>query len=223
MSRRKQNRSRGLRGGQIRSESFRQHQIIQMPQNHVCLRCNTEQDGKIMFCWTSCNHWYCIQCTFQVINESLSILNVTPKCIAPECNQSLDILHAQSIPIAKRSSLLPKYKESRGNMHIVSNYHRVDSLVAGYIRMKSRWNHFPDDVVLMIFDYFNLVFYTKIGCQFCTTLRPILFTMTPRRQLRTKTWTSTGTLTFESEREKKAKGNRDSNPNPTTPTSAKLP
>jgi len=159
-----------LHFSKMQSGSFSQDLVEKKQRTSQCSRCKKVHSAMGMFYWSSCCHCYCVQCTLCIINDSLSLLNRTPKCIFSECNHSLDILHAQSIPMEARHCLLPKYQLIRSRMSDALQYNYLETLMAGYIRIESRSECFPVDVAMIIFDFCELLYYTKTQCHRCKSL-----------------------------------------------------
>eukprot|EP01084_Bolivina_argentea_P000994 1827_1 len=136
-----------------------------MNNTFVCVCCTSAKNNSDLFLWTKCNHKYCKMCATNVINFFLSILNCIPKCKYPECDQLLDITHGNAI----NSLLLSKYRINDNPKRFIHTQY----LLCGYIRhhtRKLKHKIIPNEVNLLILDYYNLIYVTKKSCFSCMAI-----------------------------------------------------
>eukprot|EP01084_Bolivina_argentea_P121243 214869_1 len=108
------------------------------------------------------NHYYCIHCASKIINESLSLLNETPKCIISSCNKSFNVSLSKVI----NHELFSQYQLNDNN---ISQYKNDEFLLYGYIRENKKLTSrlFPKEIIALIHDFYKLVFFTKLPCDNC--------------------------------------------------------
>eukprot|EP01084_Bolivina_argentea_P105788 189445_1 len=125
----------------------------------MCINCKQIHSDQI-FRWTKCNHTYCIKCSANLINKSLSLTNEMPRCIHSKCNQSLNIENGDLF----KDLLLKKYQITQN----IKLFDRTQHLISGYIRQIN--TNIPHEVMLSVHDFYNLVYCAKINCYQCKTL-----------------------------------------------------
>eukprot|EP01084_Bolivina_argentea_P068627 124905_1 len=144
----------------------KQQQIIpnlvlnQQQINLDCTICKSELQCNSAIQWTQCGHKYCVNC-IQLLIEQLSLSNKIPKCLYTKCGESLNI---QSIHQHNMFKVLypSKYKIKIS----LNKYNNNNKLICGYIRVTNT-NTLPNDIILLIFDYYYLNYVKRIKCDHC--------------------------------------------------------
>eukprot|EP01084_Bolivina_argentea_P105791 189448_1 len=134
-----------------------------------CKQCGVKSTLNNLFVSPNCfvrgktDHYYCTGCASKIINESLSLLNETPKCIIRNCNKSFNISFSKAI----NKKLFTRYKTKRKK---VKQYKNDELLLHGYIRQhKNNNNSFPTDIIQLVHDFYKLSFLTALPCENCNS------------------------------------------------------
>ena len=147
----------------------------------ICINCNLFLEENEAIILTNCQHKYCIECIPNIINKSLSQFNQTPKCIDPNCQKTLRFPNFLFILSKINKLLYRKYQTPQNNLQQKQEYlitFRNDQfLLNGYIR--EIWYNLtntssssikiiiPQEIILLINDFFKLCCLTQIKCSNC--------------------------------------------------------